>query len=140
MDTIKVLLVDDEADFAAAMQRRLERRGLAVRTAHSGEECLSTLREFDADVVVLDVKMPGMDGLHTLRAIKHEHPLVEVIMLSGHACMDTAVAGMEHGAFHYLMKPADLDELMYKVEDAYKRKSLQEQKIRAMEERADPAS
>lgn len=132
METMKVLLVDDEAQYTATMQKRLSARGLEVKTAQSGEECLEMLDVYSADVVVLDVKMPGMDGIEALQEIKARHPLVEVIMLSGHASMEAAVEGMKLGAFHYLMKPADLNELMYKLEDAFSRKNMQERKIKAM--------
>jgi DNA-binding NtrC family response regulator len=81
------------------------------------------------DVVVLDVKMPGMDGLEVLKAIKKDHPLIEVIMLTGHASVEAAIEGMELGAFDYLMKPMDIDELLYKVQDAHKKKTLHEEKI-----------
>lgn len=130
---IRVLLVDDEDDYTAALQRRLAKRGLVVRTARSGEEGLEKLGNSPVDVVVLDMKMPGMDGMETLREIKRHHSMVEVIMLTGHASMEAAVEGMEHGAFHYLMKPVDLDELIYKVEDAFGRKCIRERKIRAMD-------
>jgi DNA-binding NtrC family response regulator len=83
-----------------------------------------------ADVVVLDVRMPGMDGIETLRAIKKLNPLVEIIMLTGHANLEVARKGMELGAFDYLMKPIDIDELLYKVQDACKKKSIHEQKIK----------
>ena len=82
------------------------------------------------DVVVLDVKMPGMDGLTALREIKKRFPLVEVIMLTGHASMEVAIEGMEQGAFDYLMKPMDIDELLYKLQDAYKKKTLHEERIK----------
>lgn len=126
---IRVLLVDDEQDFVRTMQKRLLRRGMDVHGVCSGQAALEKLEEFGADVVVLDVKMPQMDGIETLRRIKDRHPLVEVIMLTGHASMDAAVEGMENGAFHYLMKPAVIEELVYKLEDAYRRKALQEQRI-----------
>jgi DNA-binding NtrC family response regulator len=86
------------------------------------------------DVVVLDVKMPGMDGIQTLKAIKSMDPLVEVIMLTGHASVEVAIQGMELGAFDYLMKPMDIDELLYKVQDAYKKKALQEKRIQRRKE------
>jgi DNA-binding NtrC family response regulator len=82
------------------------------------------------DVVVLDVRMPGMSGVDTLREIKSRHPRVEVIMLTGHASMDLAIEGMECGAFDYLTKPMDIDELLYKIQDAYKKKTIQEAKDR----------
>jgi YesN/AraC family two-component response regulator len=83
--------------------------------------------------VVLDVRMPGMDGIQTLRAIKRDHPLLEVILLTGHANLEIAREGMQLGAFDYLMKPIDLDELLYKLEDAYQKKSIQEHKIKSIE-------
>jgi DNA-binding NtrC family response regulator len=84
-------------------------------------------------VVVLDVRMKGMDGIQTLRAIKSAHPLIEVIMLTGHASLEIAREGMKLGAFDYLMKPIDLDELLYKLEDAYQKKTIQQHKIKNIE-------
>lgn len=130
--TFKVLLVDDEPDFLYPLVRRLAKRQIDVETAGSGQEALGLLQKKQVDIVVLDVKMPGMDGLEVLRTIKAEHGLVEVIMLSGHACLDAAIEGMEQGAFDYLMKPVDFDELYFKLQDAYQRKVLQEQKIDKM--------
>jgi YesN/AraC family two-component response regulator len=99
----------------------------------SGEEALDWLREHPTDLVVLDVRMPGMDGIQTLRAIKRDHPLLEVILLTGHANLEIAREGMQLGAFDYLMKPIDLDELLYKLEDAYQKKSIQQHKIKSIE-------
>lgn len=130
MDAFSVLLVDDEVEFLETLLKRLKKRKLDVSGVHSGEAALDFLKAKPVDVVVLDVKMPGMDGLETLRAMKKEVPLVEVIMLTGHANMEVAIEGMELGAFDYLMKPMDIDELLYKLQDAYKKKSLQEQRIR----------
>ncbi len=130
MDAFSVLLVDDEVEFLETLLKRLKKRKLDVSGVHSGEAALDFLKVKPVDVVVLDVKMPGMDGLETLRAMKKEVPLVEVIMLTGHANMEVAIEGMELGAFDYLMKPMDIDELLYKLQDAYKKKSLQEQRIR----------
>ncbi len=130
MSEFKVLLVDDEIDFLEALIKRMKKRGVDVTGVSSGKEALSFLDTNQVDVVVLDVKMPGMDGIETLREIKRRHPLVEVIMLTGHANLEVAIEGMELGAFDYLMKPMDIDELLYKVEDAYKKKSLHEQKIK----------
>ena len=130
MDAFSVLLVDDEVEFLETLLKRLKKRKLDVSGVHSGEAALDFLKANPVDVVVLDVKMPGMDGLETLRAMKKEVPLVEVIMLTGHANMEVAIEGMELGAFDYLMKPMDIDELLYKLQDAYKKKSLQEQRIR----------
>ena len=133
MEKINVLLVDDETDFLSTMVKRLGKRGLNPITAQTGEAALDLLKNNAVDVVVLDVKMPGMDGIETLREMKRLDPLIEVIMLTGHASVEVAIQGMELGAFDYLMKPTEIDELCYKLEDAYRRKSLQEHKIRRME-------
>jgi DNA-binding NtrC family response regulator len=102
----KVLLVDDEAPFIETLAKRLAKRELTIVTAFSGAEALQKLdSESGIDVVVLDVKMPGMDGIETLKAIKNIHPLVEVIMLTGHATVESAIEGMKLGALDYLMKP-----------------------------------
>ena len=134
MDEFSVLLVDDEKEFLETLMKRLLKRGIKVAGANSGEEALRILKETPPDVVLLDVRMQGMDGIQTLREIKKIRPLVQVIMLTGHANLEVAVEGMEAGAFDYLMKPTDVDELLYKLEDAFKRKKIQEQKIRRLEE------
>lgn len=125
-ETIRALLVDDENEFLVPLVKRLRRRKIEVRTAASGEEALEKLAGEPVDVVVLDVRMPGMDGIQTLREIKSRDPGVEVIMLTGHASIEVAVEGMELGAFDYLMKPMNIDELVYKLQDAHKRKRLRE--------------
>ena len=125
-----VLLVDDEVPFVEAMTRRLERRNVRILAAHSGPEALRVLGEHKGvDVVILDVKMPGMDGIETLREIKREHPLVEVIMLTGHATVETAIEGMKLGAFDYLMKPCDIEVLLAKAKEARMKKAAHEEKI-----------
>ncbi len=134
MDEFSVLLVDDEREFLETLLKRLLKRRVKVTGVNSGEEALKILKETPPDVVVLDVRMQGMDGIQTLREIKKIRPLVEVIMLTGHANLEVAVEGMEVGAFDYLMKPTDVDELLYKLEDAFKRKKIQEQKIKRLEE------
>lgn len=133
-EVINVLLVDDEPEFLETLVKRLRKRKLNATGVSSGEVALDVVRVESVDVVVLDMKMPGMDGLETLKAIKNISPLVEVIMLTGHANMEVAVTGMELGAFDYLMKPMDIDELLYKLEDANKKKTLQTQKIRSVRE------
>jgi len=119
----KVLLVDDETDFVETLVKRLRKRKLDVRAASSGQQALDMLSESPSDVVVLDVKMPDMDGIETLRRIKKIAPGVEVVMLTGHANVEVAMQGMELGAFDYLMKPIDIDDLLYKLQDAFKKKS-----------------
>lgn len=126
----RVLLVDDEAPFVEALAKRLDKRGLEVLVAYSGPEALQKLdQESHADVVVLDVKMPGMDGIEALKQIKAAHPMVEVIMLTGHATVDSAIEGMKLGALDYLMKPCDMEVLMAKVQEAKLKKIKQEEKI-----------
>jgi DNA-binding NtrC family response regulator len=127
-----VLVVDDEVQFVETLVKRLDKRGVKVSAAHSGQEALDALAGSGAtktDVVVLDVKMPGMDGLETLALIKEQHPLVEVIMLTGHATVESAIEGMKHGAYDYLMKPCDLDVLMQKLNAAAVKKREHEAKI-----------
>ena len=126
MSEFKVLLVDDETDFVVPLSKRLRKRNLEVYSATSGQEALDFLSQSLCDVVVLDVKMPGMDGIETLRRIKEVAPLVEVIMLTGHANVEVAIKGMELGAFDYLMKPVDIDDLLYKLQDAYKKKGYRQ--------------
>lgn len=135
MDEFSVLLVDDEKEFLETLVKRLKKRKLLTIGVESAAEALRVLQERPIDVVVMDVKMPGMDGIEALRQIKKISPLVEVIMLTGHANMEVAIQGMELGAFDYLMKPMDIDELLYKLQDAFQKKSLQEEKIRQVEAR-----
>ncbi len=132
---IKVLVVDDEKDFVEMFSLRLEENGEKVFTAYSGKEALSALEKQPIDIVILDIKMPGMDGIDTLREIKKKIPLVEVILLTGHGSTETAVEGMRLGAFDYLMKPADFKEIKTKMSKAWKRKEDHEERIRKAEER-----
>ena len=130
MSVANVLLVDDEAEFIETFSERLELRNLEISKAFSGEEALEELgKTHTIEVVILDVKMPGMDGIETLAEIKKTHPLVEVIMLSGHADVASAIDGMKQGAFDYLMKPCDIDQLLAKVTEAAARKRQHEEKI-----------
>jgi DNA-binding NtrC family response regulator len=119
-----VLLVDDERDFLEIVSKRLRKRQVTLEGVTSGEAALRAIAETPIDVVVLDMRMPGMDGLQTLRAIKRARPDIEVIMLTGHADVEAAVEGMQLGAFDYLMKPIDIDALLYRLQDAYKKKTL----------------
>ncbi len=129
MEAIQVMLVDDEVEFLETLIKRMKKRNVDITGVRSGEEALSALDQNQVDVVILDVRMPGMDGIEALKEIKRQHPLIEVIMLTGHASVEVAVQGMELGAFDYLMKPIDIDELLYKVEDAHKNKLIQEEKL-----------
>jgi len=129
----KVLIVDDEKDFVEMFSLRLEGQGEKVSTAHSGKEALKVLEQAAIDVVILDIRMPGMDGIDTLKQIKKFYPIVEVIMLTGHGSTETAVEGMKLGAFDYLMKPAEFEDIKSKIENARKRKDEQEERIRQAE-------
>jgi DNA-binding NtrC family response regulator len=121
MAAAKILLVDDEIPFVETMTKRLSKRGIHIVTAFSGQESLDRLASGeDIDIVVLDVRMPGMDGLETLVEIKRQYPDIQVIILTGHATIETAIRGMRLGAFDYLTKPCELEELMEKIEDAMK--------------------
>ncbi len=129
MLSTNVMLVDDEVPFVETMTKRLSKRNLTMLTAYSGPAALDTLKQKNVDVVILDVKMPGMDGIEALRQIKASHPLVEVIMLTGHATIETGIEGMKLGAFDYLMKPCDIEVLIDKVKQAKTKKAAHEEKI-----------
>ena len=129
----RILLVDDEKDFVEMLTLRLEEIGEEVLQAYSGLESLEKLKETDIDVVILDVKMPGMDGIETLQEIKKRYPLVEVIMLTGHGTIETAVQGMKLGAYDFLIKPADFDDLTTKLNNARQRRHDQMERIRKAE-------
>ncbi len=126
-----ILLVDDEVPFVETMTKRLNKRGLQVISSLSGEKALKMIdSNRNLDVVILDVKMPGMDGIQTLQEIKKHFPLLEIIMLTGHATVESAVEGMKLGAYDYLMKPCDIDELISKVQEAVTKKREHEERIR----------
>ena len=130
MASATVLLVDDEVPFVETMTKRLEKRNLEVLTAFEGKAALKALEDHSSiEVVILDVKMPGMDGIETLKEIKNRYPLAEVIMLTGHATVESAIDGMKLGAFDYLMKPCDMDQLIEKVTEAAQKKRQHEEKI-----------
>jgi DNA-binding NtrC family response regulator len=126
MEEIKVLVVDDEGDFRETIVKRLQKRRLNVGGAESGEKALEMMGAQPFDVVVLDVKMPGLDGIETLREIKKRNPFTEVILLTGHASMESGIEGMKLGAFDFVMKPAAIDELMEKIRQAYEKKIVEE--------------
>jgi DNA-binding NtrC family response regulator len=131
MITPLVMLVDDEVPFVEALTKRLKKRNLNILTAFSGREALQTLdKHRNVDVVILDVKMPDLDGIETLREIKKAYPVTEVVMLTGHATVESAIEGMRFGAYDYLMKPCEIEQLMTKVEEATKKKRDHEEKIR----------
>lgn len=136
MSEFTILLVDDEEDFRLTLAKRLAKRNLQVLAAANGEEALAAIRASAVDVVALDVRMPGMDGIDVLQAIKAHDPLIEVVMLTGHASVEAAVEGMDHGAFDYLMKPVGIDELLYKLQDAYEARRI---RLKRDEQRPRPS-
>jgi len=130
---IRVLLVDDEKDFVETLAERLEVRGFEVKTAFSGDECLDLILKHEFDVIVLDVLMPGKDGIETLREIKSLKPLIYVIMLTGHATVETGIEGMKLGAYDYLIKPTETADLVDKITKAHNLKAEHEERIRKAE-------
>ena len=135
MKEMKIMLVDDEERFLSTTKKLLARKGIDVLTATSGLEALEILREHNVHVVILDVKMPGMDGIATLKQIKRQYPMIEVILLTGHATAESAVEGLKTGAADYLMKPTDIDELLQKAREAYEKRQRLEEKIRVLQMR-----
>ena len=129
----RVLLVDDEAEFVEALAERLDVRDFKVGIAFNGDEALEKIKEEEFDVVILDVVMPGRSGIETLQEIKRLKPLIEVIMLTGHATVETAIEGMKVGAFDYLKKPTEMDDLVDKITKARSRKAEHEERIRQAE-------
>ena len=130
-----ILLVDDEEDFVEMLALRLEAAGGKVFKAYDGQQCLDLLDREAIDVVILDIKMPGMDGIQALKTIKGRHPLVEVILLTGHGTTESAIKGMKLGAYDYLLKPADFDNLTEKLAGASKKREEQNERIRKAEAR-----
>lgn len=126
MEGTRILIVDDEADTGEILGLRLARRGVESSYSPSGEDALDRLKEFPADIVLLDIKMPGMDGLEVLEHVRRDYTHIKVIILSGHADMEAAARGMELGAFFYLLKPVNFDELCHKIEDACRQRDLEQ--------------
>ena len=124
----KILLVDDEMIFTGNMSKLLITRGYRVQTANSGDAALNALEREKFDVIVLDLKMPGMDGITTLREIKKLGYFTETLILTGHGAIDTAMEAMRLGAYDYLTKPCEIDELVTKIEGAWEKKDQAEKK------------
>jgi ActR/RegA family two-component response regulator len=122
MPNINIMLVDDEERFLSTTKKLLERKGYKVETASSGMAALDKLKNHSIQVVILDVKMPGMDGITTLKKIKRAFPLIEVIMLTGHGTVESAVEGVKLGAANYLIKPADIDDISQKIQEAFEKR------------------
>jgi DNA-binding NtrC family response regulator len=124
--------VDDEEDFVETLVNRLNKRKVPTTGVLSGEEAIDLMKKREFDVVILDIKMPGgMDGIETLREIKKIQPLAEVLLLTGHASVETSIEGMKLGAFDYVLKPIKLEELLPKLAEAFERKDAHDAKIRS---------
>ena len=130
-----ILLVDDEPDIRDVLSLSLSDMGYRVYEAENGNQALRIFRDVQPSMVMTDIKMPGMDGIQTLRKIKMTYPLVEVILLTGHGTTETAIEGMKLGAFDYLLKPADFNELTTILAGAKKKKAEQDERIRKAEAR-----
>ena len=120
----KVLLVDDEEDFLETLSSRLKMRGLKVSAVTSGEQAVSEAKEQEYDAIILDLSMPGLDGLETLKRIKADNPNAEIIMLTGHGSIQSGIEAMKLGAGDFLQKPVELSELMTKIGEAKNKKML----------------
>ncbi|NLI80703.1 MAG: response regulator [Deltaproteobacteria bacterium] len=129
MEAFRVLVVDDEPDFLETILKRLKRRKIDATGVDSGKAALELLEREPFDVVILDVRMPGMDGIETLKEMKKRRPLMEVIMLTGHASVEAGMQGMQLGAFDFVMKPAEMDDLLERIRQAFERKQLHEKKV-----------
>jgi len=127
---MKIMLVDDEVRYLETTGKLLSKKGYDVQTAASGPEALEKLTKQNVHVVILDVKMPGMDGIATLKEIKKQFPSVEVIMLTGHATVESAIDGLKSGASDYLMKPAEINDLVAKAEEVFEKHQKIQEKIR----------
>ncbi|MFO7970186.1 MAG: response regulator [Desulfobacterales bacterium] len=118
MKNLKILLVDDEEEFVTTLAERLELRGLQARAALNGEAALQMIEADTPEIVILDVMMPGIGGFEVLRRIKAQHPQIPVILLTGRGSTKEGIKGMQQGAFDYLMKPLNIEELIKKIQEA----------------------
>ncbi len=116
---LRILIADDEVEFASTIVARLKLRNFAASMANSGKEALAAIEEEQPDVLLLDLKMPDLDGLEVLASLKEKHPGLAVIILTGHGSFDAGLKGMELGAYDYIMKPVDLNLLITKIEGAF---------------------
>ncbi len=128
-DKINLMIVDDEEDFLNAIRRSLEIRDFHVITANRGEKALEIAKSNPVDIAIVDLKMPGMNGLETLEALKKAHPWMEIIILTGHGTIDSAVEATQSGAYSYLQKPCELDTLMQMLIKAYKKRVMNKQQL-----------
>lgn len=132
----RLLLVDDEERFRDTLTKRLKETGYEVEGAASGMDALDLLSTQKFDIVIMDIQMPGLSGIETLSEIRAKHIGVEVIMLTGHGDVSSAVEGMRLGAYDYLMKPYEYEYLVVKIQEAYKIKKDRDERLRRAEEKA----
>ncbi len=119
---MKVLVVDNEVEFASILAERLQLRKILAESVFAGADALSTVPVFKPDVLILDLQMPDMDGLDVLTRVKAIDSTIEVILITGHGSFDAGITGMERGAFDYLVKPVELDQLLERITDAYNKR------------------
>jgi DNA-binding response OmpR family regulator len=119
---MKVLVVDNEVEFASILAERLQLRKILAESVFSGTDALAAVPVFKPDVLILDLQMPDMDGLDVLTRVRAIDPTIEVILITGHGSFDAGITGMERGAFDYLVKPVELDQLLGRITDAYNKR------------------
>jgi DNA-binding NtrC family response regulator len=129
MKRAKVLIVDDEVAFADNIAKLISKRGYEVTAVYNGQSAVEAVNEFDFDIIILDLKMPGLDGLATLKLIKEKKPEVEVVILTGHGSMESGIDGIQLGAFDFIMKPIRFEDLHEKIRQAYQRKLIHEENV-----------
>lgn len=128
-ERINLLIVDDEEPFLESMKRRLEVRDFHVLCVNRGDKAIETARTHPVDIALVDLKMPGISGEETLEALKREHEWMEVVILTGHGSIDSAVECTRSGAYSYLQKPCELEHLLEVLKDAYKKRVMNKMKI-----------
>jgi DNA-binding NtrC family response regulator len=126
---INLLLVDDEEQFLGSMKKQLEPRGFNVIAVNRGQKAIEAARKMPVDIALVDLKMPGIDGEQTLKALKKEHEWMEIIILTGHGSIDSALECSRRGAYEYLQKPCNTEELLEVLKEAYKKKVMNRNKI-----------
>jgi DNA-binding NtrC family response regulator len=126
---INLLLVDDEEQFLGSMKKQLEPRGFNVIAVNRGQKAIDAARKMPVDIALVDLKMPGIDGEQTLKALKKEHEWMEIIILTGHGSIDSALECSRRGAYEYLQKPCNTEELLEVLKEAYKKKVMNRNKI-----------
>lgn len=129
MNKPRVLVIDDEEAFTSNIAKLLAKRGYSVRVVNDGDSAIRAAEEDSYDVAILDLRMPGMDGIETLRHLKRKSPLLEVIMLTGHGSVESGIQGMALGAFDYVMKPIHLEDLVERISQAYERKLIKQGRL-----------